>query len=178
MGFLFIGPTLAARAGEIGYYDAGVIQVIYIVITPLMLFGVAMVGESWVASLPSQVPHSSVYSTAFVCRNNVAWLKLNKISWPLEERNAFGRGLFVSSLVRRECIVSVHKCCSAPMRCLDSRLGPRLNKKQTLRFIFILRRCNTLFRCPITTEYNQLYLLLRGASGSCFRKVSQKKHLQ
>lgn len=60
VGFLLIGPTLAVRAGATGYYDAGVIQAIYMVITPSMLFGVAMVGESWVASLPSQVPHSSV----------------------------------------------------------------------------------------------------------------------
>lgn len=55
LGFGCIGLALALRAGDTGYLDKGVIQVSYILLLPSVMFAVAMVSESWVASLPSQV---------------------------------------------------------------------------------------------------------------------------
>lgn len=49
---------LAVRAGETGVYDAGVLQIIYILLIPSTMFATSMAANFWVESLPSQV-HTS-----------------------------------------------------------------------------------------------------------------------
>lgn len=43
------------RAGKAGYSDMGVLQTIYIILLPSMVFGIVMMAEYWVECLPSQV---------------------------------------------------------------------------------------------------------------------------
>ena len=55
VGFVSIGFGLAARAGDAGYSDPGILQINYVILTPAAMFGVAMIAEFWVECLPSQV---------------------------------------------------------------------------------------------------------------------------
>ena len=60
IGFGSVGSALFARGGKTTYADAGVLQIIYVVLLPSMVFGIAMMAEYWVECLPSQVsrrPH-------------------------------------------------------------------------------------------------------------------------
>lgn len=43
------------REGETGVYDAGVLQISYILLIPSAIFGVSMTADFLVESLPSQV---------------------------------------------------------------------------------------------------------------------------
>lgn len=54
-GFAALGVAMAARAGETGYADLGIWQTQYILFTPSVMFGITMMAEYWVQSLPSQV---------------------------------------------------------------------------------------------------------------------------
>ncbi len=54
-GFAILGVVMALRAGETGYADLGIWQTQYLFFTPSLMFGIAMMAEYWVQSLPSQV---------------------------------------------------------------------------------------------------------------------------
>ena len=55
IGFAVVGTVMAVRAGETGYADLGIWHVQYLVLTPSLMFGMVMMAEYWVHSLPSQV---------------------------------------------------------------------------------------------------------------------------
>jgi len=54
-GFTILGVVMAVRAGEAGYADLGIWHAQYLLFTPSLMFGIVMMAEYWVQSLPSQV---------------------------------------------------------------------------------------------------------------------------
>lgn len=74
-----MGIYLAVQAGNKGYFDDGVIQSLYIVTFPSMLFGVAMIGEYWVTNLPPQV--RTVWRSR-VSRASEVYVALEAVSIP------------------------------------------------------------------------------------------------
>lgn len=57
VGHIVLGVTLAVQAGKEGFsfHGPGFVQILYIVLLPAMLYGVAMIADFWVESLPYQV---------------------------------------------------------------------------------------------------------------------------
>ncbi len=54
-GNAILGVVMAVRAGETGYADFGAWHAQYMLLIPSSMFGIAMMAEYWVQSLPSQV---------------------------------------------------------------------------------------------------------------------------
>ncbi|CAM9557407.1 unnamed protein product [Ascophyllum nodosum] len=60
-GLMLVAFILAAQGGAITFYDAGVVQIVFGVLTPAGVFAIVMIADFWVQALPAQfVPAGSL----------------------------------------------------------------------------------------------------------------------
>ena len=59
---MLVGFILAAQRGAITFYDAGVVQIVFGVLTPAGVFAIVMIADFWVQTLPAQVRTHACYA--------------------------------------------------------------------------------------------------------------------